>query len=164
MNKKKGSMTVAITSIPKNKKVEKSKVIYVISTMRFGDMYGNTKRSPDGIYRSYRKRTSKSQRKYFTIISSRTWGWFADFKTAEKSVLENWGDIYEGEYFMALIEEVPEGSVVNMPTHEYWYKWTGTWKKGKYVKVNNGKPEEYKNIVSFWGSKVIKEEEEIKLK
>jgi len=162
MSKKKGSMTVAITSvIPKKGRKKKEKVIYTVSTIRFGHMYGNKKRSADGIYHSFRKRTNKTQRKYFTIVTGRTWGWFSDFKTAEKSVLENWGDIFEGEYSMAVIEEVPEGSVINIPTNEYWYQWKGSWEKGKYVRAFDRKPKEYKNVVSFWGSKVLREGEEI---
>jgi len=46
------------------------------------------------------------------------WGWFTSFKTAEKSVLENWGDIFEGNLSYVVIETVPKGTVVNIPTKE----------------------------------------------
>lgn len=138
-------------------KVYDQKAIYIVSTMRFGYMYGNRRRSRDGIYRSYRKRTAKGQEKYISIVSGRTWGWFISFREAEKSVLENWGDIYEGEYSTALIEEVPEGSVINLPTREYWYQWEGTEENGEYVRSFEAVPEEYNNVVSYWGSTVLKE-------
>jgi hypothetical protein len=159
MAKKKFDLKVITTKGNDGKKYEE-KVIYIVSTMRFGYMYGNQRRSRDGIYRSYRKRTAKGQDKYMSIVSGRTWGWFISFREAQKSVLENWGDIYENEYSTALIEEVPEGSVINLPTRTYWYQWEGTWEGGEYVKVFEATavPEEYNNVVSYWGSTVLKEE------
>lgn len=128
--------------------MKKEKKIYIITTIRFGFKYANSRRSRDGIFRSYRKRISKSQTKYLTIISDRTWGWFTKLATAKKCVEENWGDIYEGEYFAAVIEEVPEGVVINIPTNEWWYKWEGSWEKGRYKPWK--KPKAYKNIVGFY--------------
>lgn len=134
----------------KKKDEPKEKIIYIITTLRFGYKYGNKGRSKDGIYRSYLKRTSKSQEKFFTIIRSRTWGWYYDLAIAKKCVEENWGDMYENDYFEAVIEEVPEGSVTNIPTKEFWYKWKGSWEKGGYKSWK--KPKKYEGIVGFWGS------------
>lgn len=151
--KKKGESIIAITTCEKPEK-EPPK-IYIITSIDFGYKYINKRRSRDGIFRSYLKRTSPSQEKYFTIKHSRTWGWFTDFKTAEESVLENWGDIFEGEFTYAVIEEVPEGTVTNCPTEEYWYKWEGPWPitdKGKIGRYKPAKkPKQYEHVVSFWG-------------
>lgn len=113
-------------------------------------MYADKKRGKDGIYHSYRKRTKKDQKEYFTIVERRTWGWVHDFKTADECIRTNMCDLYEGCYNMIVIEKVPEHLVVNVPAKEWWYKWEGTWEEGGYVPSE--KPEEYHNIVSFWGS------------
>lgn len=128
--------------------VSKIKKIYIITTVSMGMKYANKKRSPDGVYRSYLKRTSPNQEEYYTIRDRRTWGWFTDLKIAKKAVEENWGDIFEGLYWMAVIEETPEGIVTNLPTKEYWFKWKGTWENGSYKPIK--KPKECKDIVGFW--------------
>jgi hypothetical protein len=152
MKKKKGSIVV-ITGSEKPKK--KPREIFIVTSMDLGYMYTNKRRSVDGIYHSYRKRLSKSQTKHFTTKENRTWGWFTDFKTAEKSVLENWGDIFEGNLSYAVIERVPEGAVTNIPTEEYWYKWEGPWPMTENEKIGGykpaKKPNQYKNIICFWG-------------
>jgi hypothetical protein len=124
--------------------------IYVVTTLRFGFKYLNDKRSPDGKYHSFGKRTSKSQRKYFTIIDERTWGWYSTLAKAKESVEHNYGDMYEGDYSHAVIEKTPEGILCggHMPK-EWWYQWRGTWEKGKYVPWK--KPKEYDNVISFMG-------------
>ncbi len=124
------------------------KVVYVVTTLRFGYKYLNAKRSADGIYHSYRKRTYPTQRKYFTIKSIRTWGWYSDLKTAKQCVEENWADIYEGDYDCAIIEEIAEGILhgCEIPK-EWWYKWRGSWEKGGYKPWK--KPKEYNNIIGF---------------
>lgn len=153
MKKKKGE-SIIVTTAKKSKK--KKKIIYIITTIDFGYKYANRRCSADGIYHSFRKRTNKTQRKHFAIRECRTWGWFTDFKTAEQSVLENWGDICEGNLVYAVIEEVPEGTVTNIPTKEFWYKWRGQWpmtdkgKIGGYKPIKE-KPAQYSNVVGFWG-------------
>ncbi len=134
----------------------KTKYIYIISTLHIGYQYGTktTKEScPDGIYRSLNTPTERHSVRYISIISNRTWGWFTDYETAEKSVLENWGDIYEGCYNYAVIEKVPEGTVTNAPEEEHWFKWKGkarNWRmKGGYEPCN--KPKHQHNIMKFWG-------------
>ena len=127
--------------------MEKEKKIFMITTMYFGYEYGNQRRSKDGIYRSYQKRTSKNQRKYFSLIRKRTWGWLSSLKEAKKCIRENWGDLYEGEYSYAVIEEVAEGILI-MPGREWWYQWEGTWEKGKYKQGK--KPKEYEGVCGFW--------------
>jgi hypothetical protein len=32
-------------------------------------------------------------------VRERTWGFYRDFATAEKAVLENWTDLYECNYY-----------------------------------------------------------------
>jgi len=126
----------------------KINVIYVVTTLRFGYKYINKSRSGDGKYHSYYKRTSPSQRKYFTIVNSRTWGWYKELKDAQQCVEENWGDIYEGEYTAAVIERISEGILhgADIP-EEWWYKWKGTWEKGCYKKWK--KPKEYDHTICF---------------
>ncbi len=143
MNKKKD-----ITSVKKQRK--KPPEIHIVTTIQFGYMFLNKERSADGIFHSYRKRLSETQRKYFTLIESVTWGWYSDFKTAEKSVLENWGDIFEGNLSYAVIETVSEG-ITNLPK-ETWYKWRGPLqgKTGGY-KPGAKKPKKYERTAKFWG-------------
>ena len=108
-------------------------IIYVITTLRFGYKYANMKRSGDGKYHSFEKRTSPSQRKYFTITRGRTWGWYKSLKDAQECVKQNWGDIYEGEYSYAVIEKISEGVLHGMDIPvEWWYKWHGSWQRGKF--------------------------------
>ena len=53
---------------------------------------------------------------------TRTWGFYKDFETAQKCVLENWTDLYEmGYYNYALINEMPEGVCVS-PVNKWWYE------------------------------------------
>jgi len=155
MKKKKGESIIAVTTVKKSKKKKKLPIIYMITTIDFGYKYANMRRSPDGCYHSYRKRTSKTQKKYFCIKERRTWGWFTDFKSAEQSVLENWGDICEGNLVYAVIEKVEEGTVVTPTLKEYWYKWKGPWPMTKKGKIGGYKPAEkplqYHNVVKFWG-------------
>ena len=126
---------------------EKDK-IYVVTTMHIGFKYGDKEPHADGKYYSYEVRTSPDQKKYFTIINDRTWGWYNKFEDAEKCVVENWADIYEGEFNYAVIEEKKEGILMfDNNDSEHWYKWEGTWEEGKYVPCN--KPEEFSNIVGF---------------
>jgi len=131
-------------------KQTKSKIIYAISTMRFGFKYMNDRRSADGYYHSYEKRTSSNQKQYFSILRERTWGWYSSLKNAQKCIEENWGDIFEGSYDYALIEEIPEGVLFGgaIPK-EWWFKWKGTCKKGKYILSK--KPKEYDTVVCFAG-------------
>ena len=127
--------------------MDEPKLIYTTTGIRFGMKYINKNKSGDGLYHSYRKRLSKSQKEYFTIISSRTWGWFPNLKEAQQAVDGNYGDMYEGEFSTLVIEEVPDG-VMGIPKNEWWYEWEGTWEEGKYILSK--KPEDYENVVSFW--------------
>lgn len=123
-----------------------SKTIHVITSIRFGKMYANQKRSPDGIFRSYLTRLNENQKEHSTIISSRTWGWFKKFKDAKQCVKENCTDMHEFEYNYLVIEETEEGFL--FLTKEHWYEWdtkAAKWKKST-------KPEELKNVVCFWGA------------
>lgn len=82
----------------------------------------------------------------------RTWGWYSDFETAEKCVLENWTDLFEhGYYEYAVVEEAYEGVCPPSGTQS-WYKAIYLDEKldnsPKIVKID--KPKELKNIVHFW--------------
>jgi len=122
--------------------------IYVVTTLRFGYKYINPNRSGDGKYHSFEKRTSPKQRRYFTIIKHRTWGWFKNLGQARTAIENNWGDIYEGEYNYAVIEKVTDGILHSGELSlEYWYKWHGSWRKGKYKRWK--KPKRYDNIIGF---------------
>lgn len=128
--------------------MKKQKFVYVVTTIQFGDKYINKTRSKDGIYHSYRLRTSPSQKKYFGIIDKRTWGWYNDIKDAKEVIEMNSCDIYEGNYTYALIEKIDEGVVFGMSIpEEHWYKWKGTWEKGGYKPAK--KPKQYSHIIHF---------------
>jgi hypothetical protein len=87
----------------------KTNYVYVLTTLKFGFRYLNPKSSSDGKYYSFPIRISPEQREYFTITGSRTWGWYSEFADAEECVLNNFTDIYEGDYEYALIEKAAEG-------------------------------------------------------
>jgi hypothetical protein len=129
----------------------KPKVIYVVTTMTFGVKYLNSRKSADGYFHSYEKRTSKKQKEFFSILRERTWGWYASLEEAEQSVLKNWTDLNEcGYYEHALIEEIQEGVLYGGATpKEWWFCWKGSFEKGGYKPTN--KPKEYSNIIGFMG-------------
>ena len=83
---------------------------------------------------------------------SRTWGFFFNFEDAERSVLENWGDIYElGYYNLAVIEEMPEGICpCEDEATTRWYKveYDGN-KEGKHIVTPIDRPEKYKQVCNF---------------
>jgi hypothetical protein len=122
--------------------------IYVVTTLQFGFKYINRKRSGDGKYHSYEKRISPSQKEYFTIVRERTWGWYSTLDKAKEAVEKNYGDMYENDYNYAVIERTPEGILWggDIPK-EWWYKWQGSWEKGKYVPWK--KPSEYDTVIGF---------------
>jgi hypothetical protein len=120
--------------------------IYVVTNIHFGYKYADKDRNADGKFHSYEIRTSKTQRKYFTIIDKNTVGWFKKFEDAEKSVLENCLDMYEGEYEYTVIEESFEG-LLSFDDKGHWYKWNGTWEEGGYKKSK--KPKTFSNVVGF---------------
>lgn len=128
---------------------KKVKPIYVITTMMFGFKYGNTTRSKDGIYHSFLKRTSPTQRKYFTIVRERTWGWYPTLEEAKEAVERNYADLYEDGYYpQAVIEEICPGVLQGCETpKEWWYEWKGTRQKGAYKSWQ--KPKDFNNIVGF---------------
>jgi len=123
-------------------------LVYVVTTLRFGFMYLNDKQSLDGKYHSFGKRTAKTQKKYFTITSERTWGWYSTLAKAKEAIEHNYGDMYENEYEWAVIEGLAEGILCGgrMPK-ECWYKWQGTCEKGRYKPWR--KPKQYDNVIGF---------------
>lgn len=70
--------------------------IYTVTTLHFSDqMYG---RSP------------------------RTVAWYPSLETAQQSVVDNWGDIWETTYRYAVIEELEPGLYPRVVA-EHWYEW-----------------------------------------
>ena len=127
--------------------MKKAKYIFVVTTIHFGYLYRNVKRSGDRKYHSFEVRTNKTQRKEFSIVRERTWGWYSTFEQAKYAVEQNACDMYEdGYYNHALIEETSEG-VCAYDIKETWYKWKGTWRKGGYKPAT--KPKEYHNVIGF---------------
>jgi len=124
-----------------------TKYIYTITAMKFGLKYSNTNRSKDGYFHSFERRTSPTQKKHFTIIRKRTWGWFDSLKNAQKAVSADGNFILENMYFPeVVIEKIANGFLFDIPK-EWWYKWQGTEKKGKYKPWK--KPKQYKNVIGF---------------
>ena len=74
-------------------------------------------------------------------------GFYEDFATAEKCVLENWGDIYEdGYYKYAVIEAIEPGLYPTCLTPVF-YKWEGTIKEGGFKKIK--RPSATKGFCGF---------------
>ncbi len=66
------------------------------------------------------------------IRHDRTWAWYAEFKDAERCVLENHTDLWEaGGYNYAVIEAVQEGILFPVP-EETWYQATYTARDGGF--------------------------------
>ncbi len=73
--------------------------------------------------------------------------WYSNLEKAIECVKNNWGDIYEGSYEWAVIEETDEGLYPHIFT-EHWFRWKGTHKTGCYKKAR--KPYRTKGICN-WG-------------
>jgi len=115
------------------KQKKKRKFIYVVTTLLFG-----YKITPKG------KRKGK---RYYGVKNERVVAWYKKVRDAEACIMRNWGDIYEmGRYNYAVIEKTEEG-LYPWIFKEYWYKWKGGIKKGKYIKSTKPKP--YKQVVNF---------------
>jgi len=123
--------------------------IYVLTCLRFGHKYLDKQRKDDGLYHSYIKRTSPDQKEYFTIISSRTRGWFADLESAKECVENNDADIHEEEFDYALIEKIADGVMFGFEVpEEHWYRWEEVpLRDGQYISCE--KPKEYDRVCFF---------------
>lgn len=120
----------------KSKKTRKPFYIYTVTAMSFNYEKGERDRDRD-----------------------RTWGYFRDFKDAEKCIKSNCLDNFfeAGWYNMALIEKVQEGPM-NF-CHERWFyklvlpknaegmKYSTLCRKLKYVKIDD--PKCFERIVNF---------------
>jgi hypothetical protein len=63
----------------------------------------------------------------------RCWGFYLDYATAEKVVMENWADIFENGYYnIALIEGIPEGICFGIP-EEFWFAANPIFDSKRYV-------------------------------
>lgn len=87
--------------------------------------------------------TTKNQKTVGLVGNKRTQGYFFDLETAKKCVQENWMDIYENEYELAVIETVSEGPYTYDLTGGFWYQYNGS----GYDPIP--KPEQFKHIVGF---------------
>ena len=125
----------------------KKKYIYVITALKFGYKYGNQRRSGDGKYHSFECRTSKSQKKYFTIIRQRTWGWYSSLKDAQWNIAHNGSWFLEDLYYPHLVIERFEEGICCYTPKEWWYQWDGDEDTGKYVPWK--KPEEFEHTIGF---------------
>lgn len=67
----------------------------------------------------------------FESSESRTIGYYNDFSSAEKVVLNNSFDIHEYYYDYVVIEEIQEGVYRSFCKNSSWYKWLN----GKYEKI-----------------------------
>jgi len=131
----------------------RTKYIYVVTTIKFGYKYKSRHRHADGLYHSYRRRTHPSQKKYFSTLDQRTWGWFEKLEDAKKAIQENGEDMYENSYSYAVIERIAEGFMGGEETpREWWFKWKGTWKEGGGISAKykpDLKPSGYHNVYFF---------------
>lgn len=85
----------------------------------------------------------EARQKALNEMGRRTFGWYSNFKDAEKTVKSNIGDLREYFYDYIVIEEFPEGAWV-CRKNEWWYKWGAS----KYRLIS--KPESVSNVIN-WG-------------
>ena len=119
------------------------------SYMQLGDtFYEGQKRVFFVVVFGKLKETGKSVRTGEPIMhrSSRTWGWFGTFEDAVEVIEKNISDIWECFYEYAMIDEVPEG-ICTFPRQEWWWKWEGDDKTGKYIPTT--RPEDFKQVVGM---------------
>jgi len=90
--------------------------------------------------------------------SQRLWHFFAHFEDAEKCVLENWGDMFENYYNVALIEEhfvydpqdIADSLVVGK---QWWYQATYEEYERDADRIYISKiepPASLQGIINFW--------------
>ncbi len=79
--------------------------------------------------------------------SYRVVGFFEDFATAEKCVLENWGDIYENGYYKYAVIEALEPGLYSTCLTPIFYKWEGDPKTGGYKRIK--RPAITKGLTGF---------------
>jgi hypothetical protein len=89
------------------------------------------------------------------IIDQRLWFLSSSFELAQKSVLENEGDIFESYYNLALIEEVSVQGVTSLPfivSPQWWYKasFDVVTPLDPISIVSIPKPQCVENVYSFW--------------
>lgn len=78
--------------------------------------------------------------------SPRTVAWYSRLDTAQQSVVENWGDIWETTYQYVVIEELEQGLYPQV-TAEYWYEWQSGEVGGRYEPCS--KPVAFERTISF---------------
>lgn len=81
----------------------------------------------------------------FDFGDTRTVGWFMDLTTAERAVESNAGDIYEGCYKWAMIEEVLEGLYPYSPSNmRKFYKFNKEKEKYELYELSESEKAVYK--------------------
>ena len=121
-----------LSSIVEERK--KPKVIYTITTMRFG---------------AYEIPRGKNKgKKVQSVLDDRVVGWFKEKEVAIQCVKENAGDIYEcGAYPYAVVEEVSAG-LYPVCEKSWWFHWRRIGlSDGCYTRSR--KPKSHKNVVNF---------------
>lgn len=58
---------------------------------------------------------------------------------ARKMVERNYGDIYEASYRLAVIEAIGLNCLYTHLCETYWYKWDGSYQKGRYRPIKTPK-------------------------
>jgi len=79
----------------------------------------------------------------------RTWGYFVELEKAEKSILENWTDMFEMNYYdTAVVEKVPEGVCV---PHEVvsWFRANYSDQQSGLVVERTERPEWASQLCNF---------------
>lgn len=90
--------------------------------------------------------TTVDSKKQGKTGSKRTLGIFTDMEKAMKPLDGNWGDIHEGNFDLAVVEETPVDGIYPLPTSEHWFRWNDV--TGRYEPCE--KPEEFENAIG-WG-------------
>lgn len=76
---------------------------------------------------------------------ARTVGWFENFEDANTNVKLNCGDIHEGKFCYALIEEVAEGIYSAAYANKTWYEWHDVFRE--YQRIEE--PPQWHNIYAI---------------
>lgn len=73
------------------------------------------------------------------------WGFYYSFEEAEKIVLNNWTDLYEGCYNIMIIEELLPG-IINNSKKISFYQWNNNFKCYEFI----NRPEIFKRSCCFF--------------
>ncbi len=88
--------------------------------------------------------TMMRSKDYFEKFRERVVGFFHEKENAENHLLKNYGDIYENEYDLAVIEETYPG-LFSINDTRWFYKYVPDTEK--YFPI--GEPEEFKQVINL---------------